>query len=219
MGKTNKEKENCGCESVEYTLFRFLDTFNRDFRKRFESEFRYVYGMDDFIPFAKDFVPLIWSLPLEEVKKVLPMEKDGFAGTYLREWMIKEIKPTKHHPFTWKGSIYDWHGTYATTDVVTAVANNEEDLYKKLLLQYLWYLEGYMQRKSAEAERQFWDIWKRLLFRPEDMPPVPVADADIHRVQDLEDGKVLIKYTKRCQNTKELTLAFSGDSMNNKGKH
>lgn len=111
------------------------------------DEFRHVYAFNnhklnnEFAAFLNKYYDKVKALSLEEVKSLLPIDFVGDGGTYLEpDWMIQNVNPTKAYPFTLVGKIWDWKGDKSTTDVITSCANNEEDLYRRLLVQYIDYL-------------------------------------------------------------------------------
>lgn len=111
------------------------------------DEFRHVYAFNnhklnnEFAAFLNKYYDKVKALSLEDVKSLLPIDFVGDGGTYLEpDRMIQNVNPTKAYPFTLVGKIWDWKGDKSTTDVITSCANNEEDLYRRLLVQYIDYL-------------------------------------------------------------------------------
>lgn len=116
----------------------------------------------DFVVFVNLYYDDVKALTMEQVKSLLPITHDGYAGTYLQDWMITHEDANHKYPYGYKmqGKIYDWHGDRTTTDIVTAFADNEEQLYQRLLLQYMWYLFC----NKEYAGRDWYFILQRIRF-------------------------------------------------------
>lgn len=111
------------------------------------NEFRHSYDFNgtsdnDLIDLLNQHYDKVKCMPTDVIKSLLPTpEHNGPGGTYFQEWMIKKREPTKHYPFTIEASLYDWYGDRTTTDVAHAVGNTEEEIYQRLLIDYLNYLK------------------------------------------------------------------------------
>lgn len=120
------------------------------------NEFRHLYSHDgsnnDFIEFLNTTYDRVKSASIESIMKSLPIEYHGFGGTYHEDWMVHEVEPTKHYPFRYRGYIYDWYGDRSTTEIVTAVANNKDDLYRRMLVQYMWYLSSDLKYPEVQSQ-------------------------------------------------------------------
>lgn len=113
------------------------------------DEFRHAYRYKNFdkldnsdlVELLNRYYDNVKMMSIADIMPLLPMKSDGPNGTYFQpEWMIQKCEPNEHYPFTMKANIYDWHGDRSTTDVVNAVANDEQSLYQRLLILYLFYL-------------------------------------------------------------------------------
>lgn len=120
------------------------------------NEFRhcYCYGDDnlEMLTFLNKYYDLVKKAPADIIKSMLPIKFHGFGGTYLEDWMIKDIIPTENYPFLIKGQIYSWYGDRSTSDIITSVANTSEELYQRMLIQYMMYLSGYSEYQEAKKE-------------------------------------------------------------------
>ena len=120
------------------------------------SEFRHSFCCDDdnieLINFLNKYYDLVKNTPTDVIKSLLPIEFHGFCGTYLEDWMIKDIVPTERYPFSIRGQIYSWYGDRTTSDIVTSVANTYEELYQRMLIQYMYYLSDYPGYQEAKDE-------------------------------------------------------------------
>ncbi|MCA4468126.1 hypothetical protein [Bacteroides xylanisolvens] len=111
------------------------------------NEFRRSYDFtgttdDALIEILNSHYDKVKRMPIDVIKSLLPTpEHTGPGGTYFQDWMIKKCAPTKHFPFTIEASIFDWYGDRTTTDVVHSVGNTEEEIYQRLLIDYLNYLK------------------------------------------------------------------------------
>ncbi len=123
---------------MEYTKetakkeFQFYSTFHKD------NEI-----VNDFVELLNLYYDYIKIAPMRVVKSLPPIDYIGHNGTYLKEWMIESVEPSKYLPFTLMGRIYDWYGDRTTTYIVTVYANEKDELYRKLLMKYLMYLHSY----------------------------------------------------------------------------
>lgn len=122
------------------------------------KEFRHVAcsrnkeGVEKFVRLLNECYDKVKALPIDTVKTLLPIGHVGYGGTYHKDWMIHECKCTKHYPFLYEGKIYDWYGDKTTTDIITSVANSKDDLYRRMLVQYIDYLCGYYEYSKAQQE-------------------------------------------------------------------
>lgn len=120
------------------------------------SEFRHEYSDNNFcskfIDILNKYYDLIKNTNIDIIKSLLPINFHGYCGSYLEDWMISEIKPNKNYPFSIIGKIYNWYGDKSTCDIVTSVANTYDELYQRLLVQYMYYLHGYIEIPEALDE-------------------------------------------------------------------
>lgn len=120
------------------------------------NEFRHRYNFDnnnyEFIDFLNKYYDLVKNTNIDIIKSLLPINFHGYCGSYLEDWMISEIKPNKNYPFSIIGKIYNWYGDRSTCDIVTSVANTYDELYQRLLVQYMYYLDGYLEFQEALDE-------------------------------------------------------------------
>jgi hypothetical protein len=118
------------------------------------NEFRHYYGNEnvELINFLNRYYNLVKKIPIDTIKGMLPINFHGFCGTYLESWMVKDIVPTECYPFSLMGQIYSWYGDRTTSDIVTSVANTSEELYQRMLIQYMWYLSGNKEYQEAKDE-------------------------------------------------------------------
>lgn len=120
------------------------------------NEFRHTYNFNgnnqEFVLFLNTYYDKVKNTPIETIKKLLPISHHGYSGTYLEQWMIKETLPTKDYPFTMVGKIYSWYGDRTTSDILTSVANVIEELYYRMMVQYLYYLYSYKEYDEANKE-------------------------------------------------------------------
>lgn len=121
------------------------------------DEFRHGYsykkgGNDEFVSFLNSFYDKVKALPIEKVKDLLPINHHGYNGSYHEPWMIRYASSNKNYPFTINGQIYDWYGDRTTCDIITAAANTMEDVYRRMLIQYMYHLKCYIEYTEAEKE-------------------------------------------------------------------
>lgn len=118
------------------------------------NEFRHEYfnNSSKFIDILNKYYDLIKSTNIDIIKSLLPINFHGYCGSYLEDWMINEIKPNPNYPFSIRGKIYNWYGDRSTCDIVTSVANTYDELYQRLLIQYIYYLHGYIEIPEALDE-------------------------------------------------------------------
>lgn len=120
------------------------------------NEFRhcYCYNSDniELVNFLNKYYNLVKNTSIDTIKSMLPIKFHGFSGTYLEDWMIKDIIPTDEYPFLIRGQIYSWHGDRNTSEIVTSVANTLEELYQRMLIQYMMYLSGHSAYQEAKEE-------------------------------------------------------------------
>lgn len=118
------------------------------------NEFRYEYfnNSSKFIDILNKYYDLIKNTNIDIIKSLLPINFHGYCGSYLEDWMINEIKPNPNYPFSIRGKIYNWYGDRSTCDIVTSVANTYDELYQRLLIQYIYYLHGYIEIPEALDE-------------------------------------------------------------------
>lgn len=122
------------------------ETIKTDFSYRARDH--YNQGLIELLNLYYDRIK---NMPIDEVKKLLPIDHHGYNGTYLEDWMIREAPhTTKRFPFSIIGDIWSWYGDKTTSSVVFAAANSKEELYRKLLIQYLDHL--YPPRYDGEKE-------------------------------------------------------------------
>lgn len=130
------------------------------------DEFRYYCYQSNFtgfIDFLNEHYDDVKSLTLDEIKSLLPIKHKGFNGTYFfPDHMIRHCQPTPYFPFSLEAKIYDWYGDRSTTDVVTANGNTEREIYERLLVYYMFRLQGYTYYHEAEREYSF--ILRRIRF-------------------------------------------------------
>jgi len=91
--------------------------------------------VNEFVELLNLYYDCIKNAPIEVVKSLLPIDFVGYNGTYLRDWMIESVKPSKYLPYTMMGRIFDWFGDKTTTSIVAVYANEKDELYQK-------YIEG-----------------------------------------------------------------------------
>ena len=113
------------------------------------NKFRHIADKKEFARFMDRYYDRICAMDLDSVKKHLPIDFRGFNDTYIDDDMIKEIEPTEHYPFTYRGYIRGWFYSKFKAAVVTAFANTKEELWKNMLLQYMYYLDGYKECELA----------------------------------------------------------------------
>lgn len=113
------------------------------------NKFRHIDDKKEFARFMDKYYDRICAMDLDSVKKHLPIDFRGFNDTYIDDDMIKEIEPTEHYPFTYRGYIRGWFYSKFMAAVVTAFANTKEELWKNMLLQYMYYLDGYKECELA----------------------------------------------------------------------
>ena len=113
------------------------------------NKFRHIDDKKEFARFMDRYYDRICAMDLDSVKKHLPIDFHGFNDTYIDDDMIKEIEPTEHCPFTYRGYIRGWFYSKFKAAVVTALANTKEELWKNMLLQYMYYLDGYKECELA----------------------------------------------------------------------
>lgn len=69
------------------------------------NEFRHTYNFkgdnQEFISFLNTYYDKVKNTPIETIKRLLPINHHGYSGTYLEQWMIKEILPQKTIRFQW----------------------------------------------------------------------------------------------------------------------
>lgn len=110
------------------------------------NEFRHYYNFDSdnskFIDFLNKYYDLVKSNNIDTIKSLLPINFHGFCGSYLEDWMIKKRNPNSNYPFSIRGEIYSWYGDRTTCEIVTSAANNYDELYQRLLVQYMYYLNN-----------------------------------------------------------------------------
>lgn len=118
------------------------------------NEFRHEYfnNSSKFIDILNKYYDLIKNTNIDIIKSLLPINFHGYCGSYLEDWMINEIKPNPNYPFSIRGKIYNWYGDRSTCDIVTSVANTYDELYQRLLIQYIYYLHGYIEIPEALDE-------------------------------------------------------------------
>lgn len=108
------------------------------------DEFRHNYNHSgdnaELVALLNRYYDGVKQMSIDDIVPLLPIEKDGPIGTYFQpHWMIQKCEPNEYYPFTMSARIFDWHGDRSTTDVVKAVANDEQTLYQRLLILYLYY--------------------------------------------------------------------------------
>lgn len=120
------------------------------------NEFRHCYFdgkcHSKTVEFLTKYYDLVKSLPTPIIRSMLPIDFHGFGGSYLEDWMIQDIAPTENYPFSIRGQIYDWYGDRTTSDIFTSVANTPDELYQRMLIQYMLYLSSYLEVKEAKNE-------------------------------------------------------------------
>ena len=93
------------------------ETIKTDFSYRARDH--YNQGLIELLNLYYDRIK---NMPIDEVKKLLPIDHHGYNGTYLEDWMIREAPhTTKRFPFSIIGDIWSWYGDKTTSSVVLQV--------------------------------------------------------------------------------------------------
>lgn len=122
-------------------------------KKTIFDEFRHWwnYGnIDSQISLLNRYYDKVKGLSIEKVKSLLPIDHHGFCESYHEPWMVHDRIPTNDYPFALSGEVWNWYGDRTTCSILTAVANDEDTLYRRMLVMYISYLDGY--RKYDEKE-------------------------------------------------------------------
>lgn len=154
---TNCIKHLCpDCRLKEEMKLKYnSNTIKNEFRHHSEYDF-------DFVLLLNKYYDDVKKLTVGEVKRLLPTRQHpGFGGTYYEDWMFKESEPTKHYPFRLEASIYDWCGDRSTVDVCTACGNTPEEVFARLFMEYLYYLQCDCQQ-CENAALQFNELTSKI---------------------------------------------------------
>lgn len=97
----------------------------------------------------------VLATDIDVIKRLLPIEHHGFNGSYLEDWMIKDVDPALWHGYTKRGFIYDWFGDKTTCDIIDVCGNSLDEIYRRLLMKYISHLDTYKSYPLAANELNF----------------------------------------------------------------